>query len=220
MNSVLLRNFQFTYAGAQKPTLDIPVLDVFSGEKIFLFGPSGSGKSTLLELLSGVLMGGLGQLEILGQDVLKMNSQQRDLFRRDNMGYIFQNFNLIPYLDIAENILLPLSLGNKKISNQELQRLTSSLGIDHLTQSRVTDLSVGQQQRVALARALIAQPKLILADEPTSALDYEHRERFLQLLFAECDRNGTTLIFVSHDLSLQKLFSRVISFQEINRVKK
>lgn len=190
---------------------------VDKGEKVFLYGPSGTGKSTLLETLAGVLVPQKGVVQILGEDLHQLTSAQRDHFRALHMGYIFQSFNLIPYLNIEENILLPLKLQGREVVQSEFSRLVESLGLKNFLHQKVTDLSVGQQQRVAVARALIGKPQIILADEPTSALDHEHRENFLKILFEECERNQTTLIFVSHDLSLQKLFSRSVALKEVNR---
>lgn len=217
MSAISLQQVEFTYSGSQHPTLAIDHWSVNKGEKVFLFGPSGTGKSTLLETLAGVLVPQKGAVQILGEDLHQLSPAQRDHFRALHMGYIFQSFNLIPYLNIQENIELPLKLQGKEVSPHEFSRLTEKLGLKNFLDRRVTDLSVGQQQRVAVARALIGKPQIILADEPTSALDYEHRENFLHILFEECERNQTTLIFVSHDLSLQKLFSRSVALSEINQ---
>ena len=193
-------------------------LEVQKGEKIFLFGPSGSGKTTLLEILAGVLVPQKGSVKVAGTDLVGLSGAARDRFRREKMGYIFQNFNLIPYLSVAENILLPLQLQKNKKNNDQLSELTNALGISQLLNSPVTEISMGQQQRVAVARALLGSPELLLADEPTSALDFESRERFLQLMFDLCKKRQTTVIFVSHDRSLKELFDRQIALSEINSV--
>jgi putative ABC transport system ATP-binding protein len=224
MSLVRLTNVEFQYDSAKEKTLDIPKLEISRGEKVFLFGPSGSGKSTFLEILAGVLTPQSGQVEILGKNLATMKSHERDLFRAGHLGYVFQSFNLIPYLSVEENILLPLSLSavrRDRIQNAEAEvtHLCEALGIAAFRARRVTELSVGQQQRVAVARALLGSPELILADEPTSSLDFDHREKFIQLLFRVCEEKGTTVLFVSHDRGLEKLFSRSISFHDINRVK-
>jgi len=224
MSLVHLQDVEFQYESAKDKTLDIPSLKIEKGEKVFLFGPSGSGKSTFLEILSGVLTAQKGSVEILGKNLTKMKSGERDQFRAGHLGYIFQSFNLIPYLSVEENILLPLSLSplrreRLKDVEAEIEHLCSSLGISAFRQRRVTELSVGQQQRVAVARALLGSPELILADEPTSSLDFDHREKFIQLLFRVCEEKGTTVLFVSHDRTLEKLFTRSISFHDINRVR-
>ena len=225
MNTTVVhcKNLRFKYpskfAQPEKWILDLPELKIEKGEKLFLFGTSGSGKSTLLEILSGILSASSGQVEILGKDLAKLSATERDQFRSRHVGYIFQSFNLIPYLSIQENILLPAELSGRKKSETEsrMKMLTEHLGISQLLDRRVTDLSVGQQQRVAVARALLLKPEIILADEPTSALDFEHREKFLEILFKECEAQNTSLVFVSHDLSLQKMFSRSVSLKEINQ---
>ncbi|PIS10356.1 MAG: methionine ABC transporter ATP-binding protein [Bdellovibrio sp. CG10_big_fil_rev_8_21_14_0_10_47_8] len=214
----------FQYPGAKSPTLKISQLDIFKKEKVFLYGPSGSGKSTLLEVLSGILQPQQGEVKILGENLVKMTSHQRDRFRANHLGYIFQSFNLIPYLSVEENITLPLVLSPSRRSkltsadvSAEVERLCQHLGLGDLKSRGVTQLSVGQQQRVAVARALLGNPELILADEPTSSLDHDHRERFIRLLFEECEARGTTVLFVSHDRSLEKIFTRSLSFNEINQ---
>ena len=224
MSLVHLQDVEFRYESALEKTLDIPSLKIEKGEKVFLFGPSGSGKSTFLEILAGVLSPQKGTVEILGKNLAQMKSHERDQFRAGHLGYVFQSFNLIPYLSVEENILLPLSLSDvrrQRLNNvdSEVEHLCSALGIAAFRSRRVTELSVGQQQRVAVARALLGSPELILADEPTSSLDFDHREKFIHLLFQVCEEKGTTVLFVSHDRSLEKLFTRSISFHEINRVR-
>ncbi|MEZ0391861.1 MAG: ABC transporter ATP-binding protein [Pseudobdellovibrionaceae bacterium] len=221
-----LQGVEFQYPRAHLKTLEISKLKIEKGERVFLFGPSGSGKSTLLEILAGVLVPQKGSVRILNQKLETLNSAQRDQFRSGHLGYIFQSFNLIPYLSVEENILLPLSFsplrrerlqGKSPVS--EVEHLCHRLGILNLRQRKVTELSVGQQQRVAVARALLGNPEIILADEPTSSLDHDHREKFIQLLFQICEEKNTTLLFVSHDRSLEKLFSRSLSLLDINQVR-
>ncbi|MBL7543315.1 MAG: ABC transporter ATP-binding protein [Bdellovibrionaceae bacterium] len=219
MESLLsVSQLKFKYPNTDRGRLEIDQFTVKKGEKIFLFGPSGSGKTTFLEILAGVLLPSSGQLEIDGTDIARLSSSARDAYRADKIGYIFQSFNLIPYLSVYENITLPCKLSsekNKFISN--LDHIVEHLGIKDLLHQKTTELSVGQQQRVAAARALLGQPKLILADEPTSALDFDHREKFLKLLFDLCREHSITLMFVSHDRSLQNMFDRVVALSELNR---
>lgn len=217
-----IKNLKFSFSKVKdKALISIPELKVNQGEKVFLFGPSGCGKSTLLEILSGVLSADSGQILINGQDLHLLSPAQKDQFRAENISYIFQNFNLLPYLNIFENITLPLSFKKDKIDFKnvrvEVEELCRRLGIlEHIDQS-ISQLSVGQQQRVAVARALISKPKVILADEPTSALDFDHRDQFLKLLFENCSEKNITLVFVSHDQTLKTLFDRTIAFKEINQ---
>jgi len=167
---------------------------------------------------------------VLGTEIKSLSSSARDSFRVDHIGFIFQLFNLLPYLSIEENVILPLSFskirskraGRTKVDQvKEAQRLLKALGLGEqlAEKSPVTELSVGQQQRVAAARALIGNPELIIADEPTSALDADLRHSFLDLLFSECKKAGSTLLFVSHDSSLSELFKKKFSMNEINIIK-
>ncbi|WP_415062849.1 ABC transporter ATP-binding protein [Bdellovibrio sp.] len=220
-----IRDLQYVYPGQATPTLKIPEFSIVRGEQLFLYGPSGTGKTTLLEMLSGVLKPSQGSLKILGCDFAKMSDSERDSFRAEHMGYIFQNFNLIPYLTVQENIELPLHLSAARRARlgsvdteMVIRALCGNLGIGELLGKKVAELSVGQQQRVAVARALLGKPDLLLADEPTSALDTDHREKFLKLMFELSDLYGTTVVFVSHDRSMEKLFSRSISLDSINKV--
>jgi putative ABC transport system ATP-binding protein len=212
-----IRNLKFSYG--DHAILDIDELSVKAGEVVFLYGPSGSGKSTLLELIAGVLQAQSGILKVADTDLTSLKSSELDQYRATNIGYIFQSFNLIPYLSVMENILLPFLFQPVKPDLAEVRNLIMELGLTGHIDKPVTELSVGQQQRVAVARALIKKPKIILADEPTSALDYNHREKFLKILFDLCRKNQTTVLFVSHDLTIEKLFDRSISLVEHNRVK-
>ncbi|HRQ77425.1 MAG TPA: ABC transporter ATP-binding protein [Gemmatimonadaceae bacterium] len=221
--AVALHEVRFAYPGGAS-ILDIPALHVARGERLFLHGPSGSGKTTLLGLIAGVLAPTAGRVQVLGQDLGAMGSAQRDRFRAAHVGYVFQMFNLIPYLSVRENITLPVRLSRSRRErlggadfDGEASRLAASLEIDGLLDASTASLSVGQQQRVAVARALIGAPELIVCDEPTSALDADRRDRFLELLFASVRQVGSTLIFVSHDLSLAERFGRTVALAQLNR---
>ncbi|MBK7961593.1 MAG: ABC transporter ATP-binding protein [Bdellovibrionales bacterium] len=220
---IKIENLKFKYPSSSQLILDIPKFQMKKGEKIFLYGPSGCGKTTFLEVLAGINSPLEGIVEISGCDVTKMSASEKDQFRADQMGYIFQSFNLIPYLNVQENITLPLYFSSKKRTrvsaaneNKKTTEICKLLGIEPYLTQPVTELSVGQQQRVAAARAIIGQPSLILADEPTSALDFNHREKFIKLLFALCNQHQTSVLFVSHDRTLEKLFDRSLSLHEIN----
>lgn len=221
--AVALHEVRFAYRGGA-PVLDIPALHIARGERVFLHGPSGSGKTTLLGLIAGVLTPTAGKLQVLGSELGSMGSAERDRFRAAHVGYVFQMFNLIPYLSVRDNITLPVRLSaarrarlNGADANGEAQRLAARLEMEPLLSQPVTALSVGQQQRVAVARALIGSPEIIVCDEPTSALDTDRRDRFLQLLFASIAVTGSTLVFVSHDLSLAVRFGRTIALPKVNR---
>jgi putative ABC transport system ATP-binding protein len=224
---IQLSNLGFAWPG-QPELLDIAEFTLQRGESLFLKGPSGSGKTTLLGLLGGVQKPNRGSIQLLEQDLSKLSAGTRDRFRVDHTGYIFQQFNLLPFLSVRENVELPCHFSKLRAS-RAVQRhgsvakatsaLLAHLGLQHpeLLERRAGDLSIGQQQRVAAARALIGQPELVIADEPTSALDADAREAFLELLFAECREAGSSLLFVSHDQSLARLFDRSLSLAELNR---
>ncbi len=225
---IQLEKLSYSWSAGLAPLLVIDHLAVEPGEKVFIKGPSGSGKSTLLNLLAGFLVPQLGEVKILDQRMTAMTGANRDRFRADHIGVIFQMFNLIPYLSIAENVTLPCRFSVRKFQQtvergggpaQEAQRLLRALNLadPELLGRQVTELSVGQQQRVAAGRALIGCPDLVIADEPTSSLDMDQRESFLELLFDECSKSGAALVFVSHDASLASLFHRVVDIRQINK---
>lgn len=221
------RDLVFTWQSHQTPVLSLEDFTVSTNERVFIKGPSGSGKSTLLSLLGGVMRPQHGDIEVLGQPLSKLTQGERDRFRADHVGFVFQMFNLIPYLSVIENVTLPCRFSRKRRERlvarnglePEAVRLLGELGIGNkaLIDTKVTDLSVGQQQRVAVARALLGAPEIIVADEPTSALDADLRDAFVKLLMRECEENNTTLIFVSHDRGLARYFDRVVDLQKINR---
>ena len=221
-----LRALRFAWP-KQATLLDIDALRLEPAHSIFLKGPSGSGKTTLLGFLGGVQLPQSGTIRLLGQDLSALSASARDRFRVDHSGFIFQQFNLLPFLSVLDNVLLPCQF-SKRRTERAIQRhdsiqaaaqaLLSGLGLaPELQQQRADTLSIGQQQRVAASRALIGQPKLVIADEPTSALDADSREVFLKLLFAECKAAGASLLFVSHDQSLARLFDRSIDLSQLNR---
>ncbi len=198
--------------------LSIDSLTIRRGCTMLIQGPSGSGKTTLLGLITGVLSPIEGRLEVLGQDLTALRPAKKDAFRRDEMGVIFQMFNLLPFLTVTDNILLPLRLSSRrrqKLSHsamaQEANRLLDALGLPQGIRKRPAhQLSVGQQQRVAAARALIGNPSLVIADEPTSALDEQNQDDFLSLLIEQVRKTQATLIMVSHDSRLTGRFDGVL----------
>ena len=219
MNEVLaIDGLRFAWPG--RPwTLALPSLRLAAGERLFLHGPSGSGKSTLLNLIAGTLVPQAGLVRLAGQDLGSRSGPARDRLRADHLGIVFQQFNLLPFLSMVDNVTLPCRFSALR-RGRALARFGSleaaarhyltALGLAEALEGtrRVIELSVGQQQRVAAARALIGGPELVLCDEPTSALDTRNRDQFIALLFAECEAAGTALLFVSHDLSLAERFPR------------
>lgn len=218
---IALEDVQFGYG--MRRVLDIPRLSIEQGSSVLLRGASGGGKSTLLGLLAGVLLPSRGHVEVAGRPLHTMRGAARDRFRADHLGVIFQQFNLLPFLSVRDNIALGLRfsrLRSERVSGPldgEIARLLSALQLDPaLMQRRAGTLSVGQQQRVAAARALIGRPALLLADEPTSALDRDAATAFLRLMSAQGQAAGTTVVVVSHDDSLQPLFDRTLALSQIN----
>lgn len=227
-SAIQLVDVRFRWQRQSQFIIDIPELTISAGERVLIRGASGSGKTTLLNLLGGVAIPESGHLRIFGTDLTSLTSAQRDKFRADRIGFIFQMFNLIPYLSLTENVILPcrfseerrLAVQHKPANlEEEATRLLTQMALDvaELDRRPVTQLSTGQQQRVAVARSLIGSPPLIIADEPTSALDADTRHTFLDLLFQETKTTGATLVFVSHDADLGKNFDRTIALSDINK---
>lgn len=222
-----LDNVHFTWPGASQPVLSIREFSVAKGERVFLQGRSGSGKTTLLSLIAAVLTPQSGSIVVDGVALNTLRGGKRDQFRVDRIGLVFQQFNLLPFLSVQENIQLPCKFSKVRRTRALQQGNTLTLEANRLLHAmqlspediqnqQVNKLSVGQQQRVAVARALIGRPSLIIADEPTSALDSDTRQAFLDLLFAEVEAAGCTLLFVSHDATLGRAFDRCIDLGEIN----
>lgn len=192
----------------------LPALTLPAGGSLFIHGPSGSGKSTLLNLLGGVLQPQQGRIDLLGQPFSDWPAQRRDAFRAEHIGFIFQQFNLIPYLPVLDNVLLPCRLSPRRAArctNAEAsaRELLHRLGLPPTLYRRPAHtLSVGQQQRVAAARALLGRPALLIADEPTSALDRANQASFVALLREEATAGGSALLFVSHDPGLASHFQQ------------
>ena len=216
------------FAWKTAPVVDVAEFSVGRGERVFLRGPSGSGKSTLLSIFAGVITPDAGSVNLLGHDLVRLSAGERDALRADSLGVIFQLFNLVPYLTVADNIALPCEFSRQRRTRaitrggsvaRESRRLLERLGLGEsdMLHRKVGELSVGQQQRVAAARALIGGPSLIIADEPTSALDSDARKAFIDLLADECSAVGASLLFVSHDRSLAAGFDREIDLPAINR---
>lgn len=208
-------------------TIKVPTLTLAAGEHVFLAGPSGSGKSTLLALIAGIAAPQAGRIMVLGESMTALSGAGRDRFRAEHLGIIFQQFNLLPYLSVLDNVMLPCRFSRRRRAQAiardgtpeaQATRLLGRLGLaaDDVLHRPVTALSVGQQQRVAAARALMGAPGLVIADEPTSALDADRRAEFVTLLMQECQAASAALLFVSHDLSLAARFQRSLSLPDIN----
>jgi len=220
--AIELKGVTFTHPGATDlPVLQIADWSVESRERVFVHGPSGSGKSTFLNLVSGLLECREGDVSVLGERLDRMSRRARDRFRANHIGYVFQRFNLIPYLNAEENIELARSFSARSGRAKgfgSVQPLLEALNVEPQEWRKPTSqLSMGQQQRVAIARALVNRPELLIADEPTSSLDENNRDTFLSVLMDIVEENDMTLLFVSHDMGLARHFSRVQALGDINR---
>lgn len=218
-----IENLRFRWAGQTQDTLDIAQLQIQRGEHLFIQGASGSGKTTLLNLLAGVFTAQTGHLRVLGQDLSRLSALKRDRFRGDHLGVIFQQFNLLPYLNTLDNIRLPLNFSKHRRQREPHPQQTAQAWLkrlqlaDTLLNQPVSHLSIGQQQRVAIVRALMGRPELIIADEPTSALDADNRDRFMHWLLEAAEQTQATLVFVSHDPHLAKHFHHQVDLAHLNR---
>jgi putative ABC transport system ATP-binding protein len=219
----------FRWPGAHAFEISLDQLAIAPGERLLLLGPSGSGKSTLLSLVCGIAVPQAGVIEVLGRNLAAMNPVDRDRFRAEHYGVIFQMFNLLPYASALDNVLLGLSFAperQKRVvkcrpAREEAARLLAALGVRGplATKGIAAKLSVGQQQRVAAARALIGAPELVIADEPTSALDKRTQETFLDLLFDQVAEVSATLVMVSHDDRLAARFDRALDLGDITTIR-
>jgi putative ABC transport system ATP-binding protein len=219
-----LLDVRFTYPGSREPVLLLPELALAAGEQLFLFGDSGCGKSTLLALMAGVLVAQQGSVSLLGQDWRGLAAGSRDRRRADHVGVVFQQFNLLPYLSVLDNVRLPARFSARRAARCDggvdatATRLLDAVGLGATLHGRRADtLSVGQQQRVAAARALLGAPELVIADEPTSALDSTRRDEFMALLCSACRASASGLVFVSHDERLASRFDRRLNLPALNR---
>lgn len=221
-----ITDVDYRWPGQAGFSLTVPYLSVAKGESVLLLGESGSGKSTFLSLICGTILPDQGKIDITETDITTLSGGARDKFRAEQIGVIFQQFNLLPFGSVMDNILLPLRFAparRKRVDDPsaEASQLCSALGLPaDVTRAKATTLSVGQQQRVAVARALIGQPPLIIADEPTSALDANNQTAFLDLLFAQTATCKTSLLMVSHDPRLGERFDRVIRMEDIAQIAK
>lgn len=189
-------------------------LSISEGEFVAIVGSSGGGKSTLLHLLGGLDTPTSGKVYINGEDIFAMKKDQRAIFRRRNIGFIFQFFNLIPVLNVKENIELPANLDGESIDTEMLQDLIRSLGLEKRIHHYPNQLSGGEQQRVSIGRALAYKPSIILADEPTGNLDKKNSIEILNLLKLFSSKYGITVVMITHDLSIATSADRIIKIDD------
>ena len=219
--TIHLDSVRFYWSKVADFKIYIPKLEIGRGEKVLLLGESGSGKTTLLSLICGFLSPISGDIFLNEQKLNDLKANKKDQFRSDNIGIIFQQFNLLPYANVIDNITLPLYFSKNRDGRVTNHRETAlnlcrSLQLSESTIAmQANKLSVGQQQRVAVARALIGNPSLIIADEPTSSLDASTQKKFLDLMFRQIEEHKSTLLMVSHDSSISNYFDRTINIKDI-----
>ena len=222
--SIYLRNIRFEWPGRPRFAIAVEELLLEPRDTVLLLGESGSGKSTLLSLICGTVLPTCGELVVAGTNLTSLSGMARDRFRAEQIGVVFQQFNLLPFGSVLDNILLPLRFApgrRQRAPEPESQagELCRKLGLpEGILEMRAARLSVGEQQRVAVARSLIGQPPILIADEPTSSLDEASRGNFLDLLFDQVRSQESTLLMVSHDSRLAKRFDRVVRISEIATV--
>ncbi len=209
---ILLDNLHLTLesaAGAVNILRGID-LSIAAGDTVGVVGPSGSGKSTMLAVIAGLEQASSGTVRVAGLDLTRLSEDRLALFRRDNVGIVFQSFHLIPTMTALENVAMPLELAGRADAFHVAADELSAVGLDHRLGHYPAQLSGGEQQRVALARAVVAGPKLVLADEPTGNLDRDTGRAIIDLLFAQHERHGTTLVLITHDDSLTERCRRIV----------
>jgi putative ABC transport system ATP-binding protein len=215
--AIRIDDLVFRWRPDAAPAVKLAKLTVDAGKSLFLHGPSGAGKSTLLNLLGGVLLPERGRIEVLGEVLGDLPAARRDAFRADHLGFVFQQFNLLPWLSALDNVLLPCRFSRRRAQragepDAAARCLLAALDLDAAAHGAPAgELSVGQQQRVAAARALIGRPEIVIADEPTSALDAARQDAFIDLLLGEAKAAGSTVVFVSHDLRLAAHFDEKLA---------
>lgn len=194
--------------------LDGVNFSVDEGEFVAVVGTSGSGKSTLLHMMGGLDTPTCGNVIVRGRDLAKLNDEQLTIFRRRNIGFIFQNYNLVPILNVYENIVLPVELDGDSVDQRFLDEVVNMLGLEDKLKSVPNSLSGGQQQRVAIARALMTKPAIILADEPTGNLDSKTSADVLGLLKQTSGRFHQTIVMITHNSEIAQLADRIVRIED------
>ena len=217
--SIVITNLVYAYSNTAQPILNIPSFEVQDGESVALVGKSGSGKSTLLNAIAGIVAVSQGSLKVNGVELSSLSETERDAFRAENVGYVFQTFNLLQGLSALENVMLAMSF-SKKISDAKsrAKQLLERVGLGDKQTHKPRELSVGEQQRVAIARAIANEPKLLLADEPTANLDEQNTNSVLSLLKEVASENNRILILVTHERDVAASLPRSVDLKSLNHV--
>ena len=214
MENFIIQNLSFSYANTEEQAIKKINLRIEQGEFIVICGKSGSGKSTLLHLIGGVDRPTSGKVYIDGKDIYSFDDDKLAIFRRRQVGLIYQFYNLIPILNVEENITLPLSLDNRKINKNHLDALIRHLGLESRREHLPNELSGGQQQRTSIGRALITNPTIVLADEPTGNLDSKSSEEIVELLKESNKKYKQTIIMITHNMEIAKCADRIIQIED------
>ncbi len=219
MSGIQISDLRFSYGSAGGFRMHIPGLDIAAGECVAIVGPSGSGKTTLLNLVAGTFVPCSGEIKVAGQRLDNMTEGARRRFRIDRVGQVFQAFELLEYLSVKENILLPRLIEpsgkHAPDSQQRIQTLLASVGLEDKADKRPAELSHGERQRVAVCRAMLNRPQLLLADEPTGNLDQANKQKVVELLIRQAREHDSMLLMVTHDHSMLVAFERVIDFADL-----
>ncbi len=202
--------------GEVLPILDLPSFSLGSGEQVALIGDSGCGKTTLLHVIAGIIRPDSGRIVINNLELSKFSEALRDVIRADNIGYIFQTFNLLPAFSALENVKLGMAFARKSVDHARARRLLERVGLGHRLNNKPRAMSVGEQQRVAVARALANKPSLILADEPTANVDSRNQQKIIDLIRESCQEENIALVIVTHSMDVANQFGRVDRLPEIN----
>ncbi len=202
--------------GTPLPILDVSSYGIAAGEQVVLVGPSGCGKSTLLHVISGIARPDSGHVKINGWDITLMTEAECDRFRAENIGYVFQTFNLLPGFSALENVMLGMRFARGRVDRNRARHLLERVGLGHRMTHKPTALSVGEQQRVSVARALANKPKVLLADEPTANVDSGHQQQIIDLLRETCQEEEVALLIVTHSPEVASQFERVDRLEDFN----
>lgn len=203
--------------GRPLPIIDVERFELGPAEQTVLLGRSGCGKTTLLHLIAGISVPDSGRILINGSDIARLSEAERDRFRAENIGYVFQTFNLMSGFSALENVLLGMTFARGRKDEKRARELLERVGLGHRLSHKPSALSVGEQQRVAVARALANRPKLLLADEPTANIDPKHQQDIIDLIRDTCREEGVSLFLVTHSAEVARQFERAEYLDQFNR---